>query len=75
MINSIKYFEECFGIFEKLEDDFMKEPFKMAEYVVAMTEELHNLGLRMNRESLESMDMMLQKSPIRFKQWVVESYE
>lgn len=76
MINSIKYFEEeCISKFEKLEDDFMKEPFKMAEYVIAMTEELHNLGLRMIQESLESMDIMLQKSPIRLKHWVVESHE
>lgn len=76
MINSIKYFEEeCISKFEKLEDDFMKEPFKMAEYVIAMTEELNNLGLRMIQESLESMDIMLQKSPIRLKHWVVESHE
>lgn len=76
MINSIKYFEEeCISKFEKLEDDFMKEPFKMAEYVIALTEELHNLGLRMIQESLESMDIMLQKSPIRLKHWVVESHE
>ncbi len=76
MINSIKYFEEeCISKFEKLEGDFMKEPFKMAEYVIAMTEELHNLGLRMIQESLESMDIMLQKSPIRLKHWVVESHE
>ena len=33
MINSIKYFEEeCIKRFEKLEDDFMKEPQKLAEY-------------------------------------------
>jgi hypothetical protein len=76
MINSIKYFEEeCISKFEKLEDDFMKEPFKMAEYVIAMTEELHNLGLHMIQESLESMDIMLQKSPIRLRHWVVESHE
>lgn len=42
MINSIKYFEEeCISYFEKLEDNFMKEPLKLAEYVVGLTEELH----------------------------------
>ena len=53
MINSIRYFEEeCINRFEKLEDDFMKEPQKLAEYVLGLTEELHNLGLRMIQESL-----------------------
>lgn len=76
MINSIKYFEEeCINKFEKLEDDFMKEPLKMAEYVIGITAQLHDLGLRMIQESLESMDIMLQKSPIRLKHWVVESHE
>ena len=76
MINSIRYFEEeCINRFEKLEDDFMKEPLKMAEYVIGLTAELHNLGLRMIQESLESMDIMLQKSPIRLKHWVIESHE
>ena len=47
MINSIKYFEEeCIKRFEKLEDDFMKEPQKLAEYVLGLTEELHNVDTR-----------------------------
>ena len=51
MINSIKYFEEeCIKRFEKLEDDFMKEPQKLAEYVLGLTEELHNVGIRMIQE-------------------------
>lgn len=74
MINSIKYFEEkCISIFEKLEDDFLKEPTKFAEYVMGLTEELHKLGLEMIRETLESMDEMLRKSPVRKKNWVIES--
>lgn len=75
MINSIKYFEEkCISKFEKLEDEFMKEPTKLAEYVLGLTAELHKLGLEMIKESLESMDMMLRKSPVRVKKWVVESH-
>lgn len=75
MINSIKYFEEeCINRFEKLEDDFMKDPTKLAEYVYGLTDELHKLGLEMIKESLESMDTMLQKSPIRLKHWVVEAH-
>jgi hypothetical protein len=75
MINSIKYFEEeCISKFEKLEDDFMKQPGQLAEYVFGLTEELHKLGLRMIKESLESMDTMLCESPIRLKKWVVEAH-
>lgn len=45
MINSIKYFEEkCINRFEELENKFIREPQKMAEYVIGLTEELHNVG-------------------------------
>ena len=75
MINSIKYFEEeCINRFEKLEDNFMKEPQKLAEYVLGLTEELHNVGLRMIKESLEEMNGMLRKSQKRMQHWVVESH-
>ena len=75
MLKSIKYFEEnCISIFEKLEDDFMKNPTALAEYVIGLTAELHNLGIRMLQESLEAMDQMLQDSPIRKKSWYVESH-
>ena len=74
MINSIKYFEEkCISKFEKLENDFLKEPTKFAEYVMGLTDELHNLGLKMIQETLESMDEMLRKSPVRKKNWVIKS--
>ncbi len=52
----------------------MKNPTHLAEYVLNLTDELHNLGLEMVKESLESMDMMLQKSPIRRRNWVVETH-
>ena len=75
MVNSIRYFEEeCINRFEKLEDDFMKDPTKLAEYVYGLTDELHKLGLAMIRESLETMGQMLQNSPIRQKKWVVEAH-
>ena len=75
MVNSIRYFEEeCINRFEKLEDDFMKDPAKLAEYIYGLTDELHKLGLAMIRESLETMDQMLQKSPIRRNKWVVEAH-
>lgn len=75
MIESIKFFEnECIGKFEQLENDFMKDPTKIAEYVLGLTQELHKLGLEMIKESLESMDQMIQKSPVRKNKWIVESH-
>ena len=76
MINSIKYFEEkCINRFEELENEFIREPQKMAEYVIGLTEELHNVGKRMIQESLETMDEMLQASQKRRQHWVVEAHE
>ncbi len=75
MINSIRYFEEeCIKRFEKLEDNFMKEPQNLAEYVLGITEEVHKFGLRMIQESLEEMNEMLRKSSKRQQHWVVESH-
>lgn len=75
MIESIRYFEEeCIEKFEKLENDFIKEPTKLAEYVLGLEAELHNLGLRMIQESLECMDEMLVSSLFRKNRWHVESH-
>lgn len=75
MIESIKYFQEnCIKNFEKLENDFLREPTKIAEYVLALTDELHNLGLKMIQESLELMDKMLQESLYRKEKWSIESH-
>lgn len=53
MIKCIKYFEEkCINRFEKLEDEFIKDPLRMAEYVIGLTKELHELGLYMIKEYL-----------------------
>lgn len=76
MIKSIRYFEEeCINKFEELENGFLKNPTKIAEYVIGLTEELHQLGLHMVQESLEMMDQMLQESPIRRRNWLVESHQ
>ena len=60
---------------KNLRDDFIKNPKKLAEYVLGLTEELHNLGLKMIQESLEEMNQMLRKSPKRLQHWVVESHD
>ncbi len=66
MINSIKHFEEhCITNFEKLEDNFIKNPQNLAEYVYGITDELHKLGLQMLKESLETIDQMFQESFLR----------
>lgn len=76
MYNSIKYFaEDCIKNFEKLENEFMRDPRKLAEYVNGVTQELNNLGLRMIQETLESMDEMLNTSAVRRKDWIVERHE
>ena len=75
MLNSIRYFEEeCINRFEKLEDQFLKHPDQLAEYVLGLTAELHQLGLKMIQESLEMMNRMLIESPIRRRDWVVEAH-
>ena len=51
----------------------MKEPAKLAEYVLGLTDELHRLGLEMIK-SLESMDQIPQKSALRREKWVVEAH-
>lgn len=74
MLKSIKYFEEeCINKFEKLENEFLRNPDKIAEYVIGLTAELHQLGLHMIQESLEMMDQMLRESPVRRRNWLVES--
>jgi hypothetical protein len=75
MINSIKYFEEeCINKFEQLEDEFLKHPDKMAEFVLGITDELHKLGLAMIQEALETMDRMIQESPVRRRKWTIETH-
>lgn len=73
MVKSIKHFEEkSIMIFEKLEDEFFKNPRHIAEYVRNITEELHKIGLLMLKESLESMNQLLKESGKRKSSWVVE---
>lgn len=73
MINSIKYFEEnSIKIFEKLENNFVSDPTKMAELVRGITEEVHKLGLRIIQECLEDTDNLIRESTLRKKHWNIE---
>ena len=60
MIKSIQQFnEKSVPIFERLEDDFIKDPTDIAQYITDLTEELHKAGVRMIEETLEYLDEML----------------
>ena len=73
MIETIKHFEEVsVPVFERLEEQFMKNPTDIASYVLSLTKELHNLGLTMIRETLETMDSIIKDNVIRKEHWVVE---
>ena len=53
MVKSIQYFnEECVTEFEKLEDEFIKNPVDIAEYVTNLTRILHQVGVKMIEETL-----------------------
>ncbi len=42
MLNSIIHFEEnCTEIFEKLENNFLKDPTNFAEYIYGLVDQLH----------------------------------
>ncbi len=73
MVKSIQYFnEECVTEFEKLEDEFIKNPVDIAEYVTNLTRILHQVGVKMIEETLGYLTEMLKKSEIRKLKWVVD---
>ena len=73
MINSIKYFEEkSIPVFEKLEGNFYRNPTDVATFVTGLTEELHQIGIHMIKETLENMNLMLKESGKRVQGWMVE---
>lgn len=75
MVKSIQHFEEnSIKKFEKLEDEFFKNPKDFGSYVIGLTEELHNLGLRMIQESLETMNQLLRDSSKRGENWTVDQH-
>ena len=71
MVKSIKHFaEESIKNFEKLEDDFFKNPEQIAEYVLGITKELHKVGLLIIQESLEQMNQQLKDNGKRTTRWI-----
>lgn len=75
MNNSIRHFaEKSINIFEKLEENFYKNPKDFYSYATGITEELHKLGLMMIKESLEDMNQMLIDSGVRKADWIIEKH-
>ena len=75
MINSIRYFEEnSIKRFEELENNFMKNPTHMAEYIIGITEESNRFLLKMIQETLEAMNKMIIASPLRKRHWDIECH-
>ena len=75
MINSIKYFEEnSIKRFEELENNFMKSPMQIAEYVMGIAEEGDRFLISMIRETLETMNQMIIESPLRKRHWNIECH-
>ena len=73
MVKSIQYFnEECVPTFEKLEDEFIRNPVDIAAYVKDLTRVLHQAGLRMIEETLGYLSQMMKESEIRKLDWVVD---
>ena len=76
MVKSIQYFnEKSVAIFEKLEDEFLRDPSDIASYVTKLTEELHKTGIRMIEETLSYLDEMINESEARKLSWVVDRHE
>ena len=76
MVKSIQYFnEKSVPVFERLEDEFLRDPSDIASYVMKLTEELHKTGIRMIEETLGYLDQMLNESEVRKMSWVVDRHE
>ena len=76
MVKSIQYFNEnSVPVFEKLEDEFLKDPSDIASYVTKLTEKLHKTGIRMIEETLGYLDQMLNESEVRKMTWIVDRHE
>ena len=75
MLKSIQHFNEIsIHKFEKLENNFLRNPTDIASYVLELTNELHNLGIKMIKESLELLDRMITESLWRQENWVVDRH-
>ena len=74
MDRSIRHFHEISTrVFQKITEEFFKNPKDFASFTSEITDELHNLGRVMIQETLEEMDEMLRESDARKRNWVIEN--
>lgn len=74
MDKSIRHFQEISTkVFQKITEEFFKNPKDFASFTSGITDELHNLGRVMIQETLEEMDEMLRDSDARKRNWVIEN--
>jgi len=75
MVKSIQYFNEIsVVVFEKVINDFSKDPKDFAGFVWGLREELRNVGIRMIEETLEEMDAGICRSGFRKESWNIEQH-
>lgn len=75
MTKSIQHFGEIStGVFEKIIDEFYRDPADFASFTQGVTDELHRIGRLIIKETLEDMDRMLRDSGKRKQNWVVEQH-
>ena len=55
MVKSIQYFnDKSVPVFERLEDELLRDPSDIASYIMKLTEELHKTGIRMIEETVQT---------------------
>ena len=75
MERSIQHFcDVSIGVFGKVIGDFYKDPTNIAGFVQGITEEIHNFGIMLIQETLETMDQMLCDNGLRRLKWTVEQH-
>ena len=75
MVKSIQHFNEIsVAVFEKIIQDFSKDPKRFAEFVRGITKELLQVGVLLIRETLEEMDRSICESGFRKEEWNIETH-
>ena len=65
MVKSIQYFnDKSVPVFERLEDELLRDPSDIASYIMKLTEELHKTGIRMIEETLCFLIKCLMKAKL-----------
>ena len=74
MNKSISHFEDISTkVFQKITEDFFKNPKDFASFISGITDDLHKIGRIMIKETLEEMDTNLRDNAVRKRNWVIEN--